>query len=169
MLPCSCAIAAQLRVLKQNKPCPCCVDGRKSAQTREMTAAIKDLVDALSASRCMFMVEFPMEKGKGSPRRADIFIVPVRACKWEQTLVIEVDPPSHFYNADARSALGNLCSKYSLDEKRDVLLDADERKDALYNDLGVQHLRVSVGRVWDEQAWQHVAAAVHARMQAAGI
>lgn len=131
-----------------------------------MTAAIRDVVDAHSQSQCLFMVEFPVDLGKQSPLRADMLVVPMHASEWAQTLVIEIDPPAHYYNADARSY---ACNTSSLEDKRDVLLDADERKDQRYAELGMQHLRVTVGLVWDEDDFELVAAAVHKRMQAAGI
>ena len=144
----------------------CCDDQRKSDQTKRMTAAIRDVIDAHSQSHCMFMVEFPVTLGKQSPLRADILVVPMQARAWAETLVIEVDPPAHYCNADARS---HVCNTSSIEGKRDVLLDADERKDERYAQMGMQHLRVTVGLAWDMDAFEQVARAVHKRMQAAGI
>lgn len=166
VLPCHCAIAAQQRAIKQSRGCLCCGDKRKSQLTKRMTAAIREVVDMHSNSACLFMVEFPFDVGKRAPRRADILLVPMLASEWDQTVVIEIDPPSHYYNADARS---HNCNIDSLEGKRDALLDADEKKDQLYAQLGMHHLRVTMGSVWDDVHFQHVAAAVRNSMQRAGI
>lgn len=142
--------------------------GDKSAQHKMAIRALKEYVHRTLQRNCFCIVELGLEQQKQSSIKADMVIMADNAAQWQDVVVVEIDPPGHFDNPDARrfTAIASM----SAEQARDAVMGRDEKKEDVYKALGVVVYRMDGPALRSEQECaEAMRTALHERLQKAGL